>query len=217
MAKRMFHSEILDDKKYISLSDKSRLLWNGLILKADDLGRGKCDFQTLKNKVFPKNHISLNKIAKLFTEIRKKMNKYSPSIQVYRKNSETFYQLLNWEEYQYIRKDRLRESKLPTPPTTNRQPNDNQTTTKRQPMVGIVKDSIDKYREEKRSSSNNPYYKKTGEEIRYSKGYKKGDRDYKPFFKGNEMRWSQNKWWVIEQGDWKEFGATEKEIEWQQV
>ncbi len=44
--------------------------------------------------------------------------------------------------------------------------------------------------------------------------YKRGERNYKPFFWGNEMRWSQNKWWVIEDGKWLEFAEKETEIEW---
>ena len=44
--------------------------------------------------------------------------------------------------------------------------------------------------------------------------YKQGDRKLKPYFWSNEMRWSQEKWWVLENGQWKEFAALEKEIEW---
>lgn len=47
--------------------------------------------------------------------------------------------------------------------------------------------------------------------------YKKGDRKFKPYFRGNEMRWSQGKWWVIENGEWLEFAGSEKEIEWRKV
>jgi len=45
--------------------------------------------------------------------------------------------------------------------------------------------------------------------------YKQGRRwGEKPYFWGNEMRWSQNKWWVIEDGVWLEFAGKESEIEW---
>ena len=45
--------------------------------------------------------------------------------------------------------------------------------------------------------------------------YKKRKRSYKkPYFRGNEMRWSQNKWWVLENGEWLEFAGQESEIEW---
>ncbi len=45
--------------------------------------------------------------------------------------------------------------------------------------------------------------------------YKQGKRwEEKPYFKGYEMRWNQNKWWVIENEEWKEYNAKEREIEW---
>ena len=38
----------------------------------------------------------------------------------------------------------------------------------------------------------------------------------KPYFRGDEMRKAQGKWWVLPKdgGDWLEFNATEKEIIW---
>jgi len=38
----------------------------------------------------------------------------------------------------------------------------------------------------------------------------------KPFFRGEEMRWSQNKWWVIprEGGQWLEFAGEKKDIDY---
>jgi len=38
----------------------------------------------------------------------------------------------------------------------------------------------------------------------------------KPYFRGEEMRWSQDKWWVIpkEGRQWLEFAGSESEIEW---
>lgn len=40
----------------------------------------------------------------------------------------------------------------------------------------------------------------------------------KPYFRGEEMRKAQGKWWVIpkEGGAWQEFGLTEKDIEWKE-
>ena len=48
-----------------------------------------------------------------------------------------------------------------------------------------------------------------------SDAYKKGERSYKPFFWGDEMRWSQNRWWVIKDGEWLKFDGNESEIEWE--
>lgn len=44
--------------------------------------------------------------------------------------------------------------------------------------------------------------------------YKQGRRDYRPYYRGYEMRWSREKWWVIEDGTWKEFVDSEDKIEW---
>lgn len=42
--------------------------------------------------------------------------------------------------------------------------------------------------------------------------YKKGIRFRKPYYQESEMRWSQNKWWVIQDGEWKSFAGEEKDI-----
>lgn len=47
--------------------------------------------------------------------------------------------------------------------------------------------------------------------------YKRGEKwEGKPYFRGEEMRWWQNKFWVIpkERGQWLEFVGQESEIEW---
>ena len=36
----------------------------------------------------------------------------------------------------------------------------------------------------------------------------------KPYFRGNEMRYSQNKWWVLENGEWLEFAGDKKDMEY---
>jgi hypothetical protein len=47
--------------------------------------------------------------------------------------------------------------------------------------------------------------------------FKKGKRwGEKPFYNGQEMRWSKEKWWVIpnDGGDWLEYADKESKIEW---
>lgn len=46
--------------------------------------------------------------------------------------------------------------------------------------------------------------------------YKNGCKNYKPFFRGNPMRWlkDRKRWEVFEHGEWLEFGTGESEIEW---
>ena len=183
MAKRMINSEMLEDKDYVSLSDKGRLLWIGLIINADVLGRGRGDNQSLKNKTFPQNHISLAKVAKIRQEVRKKMK----NVKFYQVKGEEFYQLLNWEKYQFVRKDRPRMSNHPQP---SGKPMTNQGTS----AVGLEEKRIEENRIEEnriKTSSKKPYYKPTGEQMRLSRG----------------------KWWVLpkEGGQWLEFAGNIKE------
>lgn len=45
--------------------------------------------------------------------------------------------------------------------------------------------------------------------------YKQGCRwSQRPYFWDNQMRWAHNKWWVIEDREWKEFAGKESEIDW---
>lgn len=48
--------------------------------------------------------------------------------------------------------------------------------------------------------------------------YKKGDRTYKPYFWGGQMRYYKdfNKWEVYLDGQWKEFAGKESDIEWKE-
>ena len=135
MPRRMVDTSILEDKDFRSLSDKGRLLWFGLILNADDYGRGYADCQSLKNKNFPHNHISLKKIDKIRTEVKKKME----NIKFYHSKGEELYQLLRWKDYQNIRPDRIKPSKIPPP-------NVRHLADKMRTNVGTDKYSIDKFR-----------------------------------------------------------------------
>jgi len=47
-------------------------------------------------------------------------------------------------------------------------------------------------------------------------GYKNGERKFKPFYRGNSMRWKAEaqKWYVIIHGEWLEFADKESKIEW---
>jgi len=49
-----------------------------------------------------------------------------------------------------------------------------------------------------------------------NKIYNKSSSKLKPYFRGDEMRKAQGKWWVLPKdgGDWLEFAGKEKEIKW---
>jgi len=53
------------------------------------------------------------------------------------------------------------------------------------------------------------------EKSRVEKSKEPSFKKLKPYFKGNEMRKSFGKWWVLEKGDWLEFAGLESEITWQ--
>jgi len=49
-----------------------------------------------------------------------------------------------------------------------------------------------------------------------AENYRNGVRTYKPYYMGYMMRWkpSENKWYVIQHGEWLEFADKENKIEW---
>ncbi len=49
-----------------------------------------------------------------------------------------------------------------------------------------------------------------------TESYKQGGRNFKPYFRGEEMRWSQGRWWVVPKDGsrWLEFAGKETEIDW---
>jgi len=77
-----------------------------------------------------------------------------------------------------------------------------------------------------KKNSNNNYKKETffsvnksnDENDAYKKAedFKNGNKKYKPFYQGYEMRWVERdkKWWVIEHGRWLKFADKESKIEW---
>lgn len=67
------------------------------------------------------------------------------------------------------------------------------------------------------SKNNNKNYKKNEDFFKnVAKNYKNGERKFKPFYRGNSMRWKAEvqKWYVIIHGEWLEFADKESKIEW---
>ena len=56
-----------------------------------------------------------------------------------------------------------------------------------------------------------------GNNLEILEAYKKGDRKYKPFYMDYPMRWvkHEQRWYVIKNGEWSEFGTSQKEIKWE--
>lgn len=131
----MIDPSIWEDEAFCKLSYPARVLYIGLISNADDYGRGLGDLQSLKNKVFGYDKISLQSVSKWRLEVCQTL----PNVLFYPRQSKKYYQLTKWKSYQYIREDRIRVSKIP-PPTVR------QVSDKRQTTDGIDKSSIDKNR-----------------------------------------------------------------------
>jgi len=180
--KRMLSPEMWDDKDFNKLSYLARLLFIGLITVADDEGRLPANCQFLKNNIFGYDKISIKKVEKLCQELTKSMK----NVRFYTIKGEKFCQLLAWERHQYLRKDRMRTSNIPSPRgyirTTESQPTDNQMP----PKNRIEEIRLDKKRKEKPFFNNLPLIKK-----------------------------KDGTWWVIHGiGDWREFCGESSQIEW---
>ena len=164
---RMINPKMWENHGFNNLDYPERVLWIGLISNADDLGRGRGDVQTLKNKVFPYDKISVKKLEKWLKNLKKTMK----SVRFYRVKGDEYYQLVHWERYQYIRKDRARTSDLPQPPV-------NQASTKRQPPAKTEEKRRE--REEKEGIVNqqshdnslNNFYKKGKEDLMEGKHWR---------------------------------------------
>ncbi len=66
---RVLQPSIWTDPGFLSMSDKGRLLWIGLISFADDEGRGNGAPKSLKASIFPGDNISSGKMVKLIQEV----------------------------------------------------------------------------------------------------------------------------------------------------
>lgn len=119
--KRMLHASIWESTQFTRMKDKAKLLYIGLITIADDDGRFKADPKLLRAKIFPFDKIGSKRITILLESIQNEK-----LIRLYEINNESFGFHPNWDKYQTLRKDRLKPSNIPSPPTTNCQPNGNQ-------------------------------------------------------------------------------------------
>lgn len=124
--KRLIYSKIFKSKQVCSLKPNERLLYIGMILFSDDNGRFVADDRILKADIFALDKISVKNVRKMKENIKK-----VDLIKIYESNNEEFGYHPNWYDYQNIRKDRQKVSKIPPPPgfvEDIRQPNDNQMT-----------------------------------------------------------------------------------------
>ena len=185
----MFSNRILNSAKFLQMPTESQLLYFHMILRADDDGVVE-SYPLVKMLGIPSDNFKVL-IAKGF---------------IRELNEDQVIVITDWLEHNKIRADRkvnsiylpLLRGKFPELPIIEPKPRkDVEYNSRRigggQSTVSVGEDSIGKYRiEEKASSSKKP----------------------KPFYKptGEEMRFAQNKWWVIPKvgGDWLEFARSVK-------
>lgn len=126
--RRMITNGIFADEELSQLSLGARLLFIGMITNADDEGRLSINPKLLKAKVFPlDDDITSLEVHEFLEEIVQRLK----SVVFYAVDGKTYAQFTKWSEYQTIRSDRKRDSKLPPPTTDNHlsticQPTDNQ-------------------------------------------------------------------------------------------
>lgn len=132
--RRMIYAQMAENKSYATMSDKAQKTYVFLIVLADDEGRLKGDTDWLRIKIFPYNpEITRDDMRGYIKEITK-----AGLITWYKSEDGNYYiSHPNWEKYQKLRADRMKESDIP-------QPNDNQVSTKR-----VRKLSKDKIKEDK--------------------------------------------------------------------
>jgi len=95
--KRMVDPDIWTDSGFMDLSWGARLLFLGLISRADDEGRGNGSAKSLKAAIFPSDEITVSRIEKL----KEECELYTRT-KFYEVNGQTYYQLAKWRSYQQI-------------------------------------------------------------------------------------------------------------------
>lgn len=109
---RMIHSKVWFSHQFRSLKFNTRLMYLGLIILGDDHGRLIGDGEYLKTQLFPYDSITKKVINKMRDEIRD-----VELITVYKTKKGIFIYHPNWDKYQKLRKDRMKESEVPDPPS----------------------------------------------------------------------------------------------------
>jgi len=95
--KRMVNPDIWTDAGFMELSWGARLLFIGLISRADDEGRGNGSAKSLKAAIFPSDDITIGKVEKLKEEVES-----FTRTKFYEINGQIYYQLHKWRSYQQI-------------------------------------------------------------------------------------------------------------------
>ena len=192
--RRMFSNRIANSAKFLQMPAESQLLYFHLVLRADDDGVVE-SYPILKLLgLAPDNFRVL--LAKGFIRLL---------------NEDQVIVIPDWLEHNKIRPDRkvnsmylslLKEKYPKIPillPEARKDVKDNTKRLGGRSTVSKGEDRLGKYRLEEESNSSSKFS---------SKG--------KPYFRGEEMRWKSNKWWVLpsDGGSWLEYAGSKEEIDW---
>lgn len=119
----MVHSKIWYSNQFNDLKPTERLLYIGMITHADDFGRLRGDSPYLKVQIFPYGGVSDLAVDKMRNRIAE-----VGLITIYSDTEGLYVHHPNWDRYQILRKDRLKVSEFPDPPTDNCPSDDGQLT-----------------------------------------------------------------------------------------
>lgn len=142
--RRMIDGDFWEEPKVAKMDDSHRLFILGCINEADDEGRLIAELPHL-NSIIWKYH---KKNIKWVQQIRDEVCNTLRGFQLYQAEGVEYIQLINWERYQILRKDRIKNSRYPAPPH-----NVNHLTVKSQPLDS-QKSAQDKISKDKISKDN---------------------------------------------------------------
>ena len=110
MAKRrMIDGEFWEEPKVAKMSDSKRLFTIGCINEADDEGRLIAEPEYLRAIIWKYHNRRLGWVKKIRDEVCSELKGF----QLYEVEGVFYIQLKNWERYQILRKDRIKESRFP--------------------------------------------------------------------------------------------------------
>ncbi|GEM_PF-5667722 len=111
--RRMIWRESLSDSDLGRSTDSERLLWDALIVLADDDGRGIADPDFLRAEIWRYHPRRTGRwVEKTLRSLARKM----PNLRLYEVKGRSYYMFDKWTDYQKIRKDLHQQSKIPSPP-----------------------------------------------------------------------------------------------------
>ena len=96
--KRMISPDIWTDPKFVSLTDDTtRLLFIGLFSNANDYGKLRGEWWSIRSMVFPINELPQEKIESMLGDLEKR-----DLIARYKVKDEKYIKLANWEKHQIV-------------------------------------------------------------------------------------------------------------------